>query len=554
MKKNNKKWYYLICFFLLFLIFILHGENVWGEIIVEYMPYAYGTQQAQGSFAGYLTIFPIIIAKIYCYLFKNSFISWPLFANMISFLYTYLCIVTILKICEIKNLKTKTLVILMPLYILLIHPSVSSFINITHLGYLPIVLYIILSINDDDFSESLLKIPYYVFIPMMISVLSKPSLTFIPFILIILFTKIYKSFPRLIILLISIFVSAYQTLLYKSAATSLSISSLKGVVFYVISLFQSLGASIIFAMKFYITSWNQNQIIIFIIASVLIGVIIVSFCFYLLYKNKKFFDFFKRFLILASIGFIAVFPFTTIDYGSSITDILKINLTNVFSKYKLQYQLTACFIVFSILVVILNQLKNKKIKLALCLILMIGLSNGVFTSLYASHWPSVNSLKNIAYEIDKPFLYAPYAEWDYNWNNSATGWFWGNKVISKYKSINLENEIFFKNKNENLDEEVQEKIKDGKIYLFLIDNQINLKSETNYLEFFKYSNRMEDAILITDYKEIIIPFTQASYNNIRYAYIDFNEKVFNSLMSEKFNLKLKNQIESKYLNVVLVSM
>lgn len=557
MKKN---FYYIVNILIIIVIFSLHGANIWGEIILEYIPHAFGNNLSNNSFAGYLTIFPILITKIYYFIFNGKILSWPAFANIIACTIALLSTSIIIKVAKDKKIKNLTLfIMLLPIYILLVHPSVSNFINITHIGYLPIMFYILIHIFDDDFYEQIKNIPWLIFIPLIISLLSKPTLTFIPIFLILIFTRLYKSPAKFLCLFGSCLFSTYQSLLYKQAASNFVLNSFNGFVKFILSLFQSLGGTLIFNFNFYKVLWTQNQYIFYSIISISLGAIIFSLIVLSLKKNREMKDFIKRFIIIGSIGFISLFPFAALNFELSLKEVINLNITSVFSKYKLQYQLTACFIIMAIVIILINKLfskkENNKVLKFLNMIIVILCVNGLLTSIYASHWPNVNSIKGINYNYSDIYLYAPYAEWDLNWNSEANGWAWKDpaKIVKKYLATKIENNTYFDKFNLDIDKKVLKNIKNGKIYLNVIDKNINIQGETNYINGLLIENTKEKGTLIIDNKEYAIDFSIASYNKIRYAVIDYDYKIFMGIYSDNFKLKINNKsINNKYVNEILI--
>ncbi|WP_459479429.1 hypothetical protein [Clostridium saccharoperbutylacetonicum] len=183
-------------------IFIGHGQNIYAEVVAEFMKYSLG-EKLSGSFAGYITIFPIGMAYCYYYLFKWTNISWFEFSAFISYIYSLSCAFLLVKVLKSKLSNIQIIIIMISMFALLSYPSVSALINITHFGYIPVIAYIIACIFNDDFMNEIGNMPKVLFIPLLISVFSKPSFSCIIFTMALLGTRIYKKPITFLVLLFS---------------------------------------------------------------------------------------------------------------------------------------------------------------------------------------------------------------------------------------------------------------------------------------------------------------------------------------------------------------
>lgn len=520
MRKNK---FLLINLFLLSLLFIHHNQNIWAEIIFEYYPYALGGS-ITGSLAGYYTFFPEICTKIYYYLKLGNILYWPLFASIVSILFIILVFISIYKVVKNKynddDISTKySMLFIMPLYIIFLHPSTISFINITHIGFLPFVLFVVLNVFNDDFENDINKVPMITFVPLIISCISKPSLTFLPFLLIILCTNLYKDKKRFCLLLFVTIFSIIQTVLYKQASSSLIIGNLSFIYKFVLTITESIGGNLLFLLVGF-SRIVGNNILMYI--SIIIGITMILITIYKVFKNntstlKKI----TRLMIIALTIVVYLLPYSMLDYSKDLYNVFENNLNIIFYKYKLQYQLTSCFVVCAFLIKYLNiNFKHKEyFKISILLVFLLFSS---FSFYCAGNLSSLKTLDGVSYTNGNKFIYPPYSEWSYDvdvYDISGSIWYYGGTPKYKYNSVEKNKSYKYINKNENTD---LSKASGQYIFLSVIDDNFKIINSMDFISMLKRNDTEKQMIITFSNKCYKVKLTKASENGIRYGYLLFD--------------------------------
>lgn len=535
-------------------IYLIQGSNIWAETVAEYQKYAEGAS-IEGSFAGYLTIFPILMGYAYYYLLSWTPISWYTFCTVISCIYAVLSVVSILIVCKRKNIsKVDTSCILLALLALVAHPSVSSLINITHLGYIPVVLYIVLSVFDGTITDGMDKLPTIALLPLLVAVISKPSFFCLAFLLVSIGTKTYKRPIILVSLLGSSILSAVQLLMFGGDNIGFKLGNLKGIVKFAISFVEATGASIYFPVRYYIEGAVSAGTILI---SLVLGIFVVGSLLWFLWKEKNDFKAWVRTVIIFSIIAACVMPYLTMDYtqGWQIVQQQVFNLS--FWKHKLQYQLTSSIVMIAIFVQIIRvhiiqKQADEVIKQGVSICVVLALLNGVCCGLYSSHWQTVSVVKGkgVSYTNTQNFKYAPNPDWDWSWSEDMGGWTKG----SQYYGYTKRPENIggaFRDKNAEMLPEVN--AENAKIYLMLSDPTMINKSAVDYWEFFYRSDR---AYSYT-FGEYTIEFSEATNNAVRYAVVPYTRELAEFLYSQNYTITKTNDanytpLDATYLNFCIV--
>ncbi len=539
MKKNK---FIFINLFLLLLLFIHHNCNIWAEIIFEYYPYALGGN-INGSLAGYYTIFPEMCTKIYYYLKLGNIIHWPLFASIVSIMFILLVFISIYVVVKNKydddNISTKySMLFVIPLYLLFLHPSTISFINITHIGFLPFILYIILNIFNDDFENDINKVPMITFIPLIISCISKPSLTFIPFFLIILFTNIKKDKKRFCLLSFVTVFSVIQTLLYKQAGSSLIIENASFIYKFILTITESIGGNVLFLLLGFSNKVSNN---ILMCLSIIIGIIIIAMTLYNIYRNntntiKKI----TRIMIIALIIVVYLLPYCMLDYSKDLYNVLNNNISVIFYKYKLQYQLTSCFVIYALLIKYAS-FNFKRKNFLLIPIILVTLLFSSFSFYCAGNLSSLKVIDGISYTNGHKFIYPPYSEWSYDieaYDISSSIWYYGGAPKYKYNSVEKNKSYRYINKNEEID---LSKASGQYIFLSVIDDDIRIINSMDFISMLKRNDTEKQMIITISNKCYEVVLTKASENGIRYGYLPL-ENNLDDLFSDRYTATIDNSV------------
>ena len=543
-----------IWIFAIVLIYLLQGTNIWAETVAEYQKYAEGASIEQ-SFAGYLTLFPILMGYAYHYLLSWSPISWYTFCTIISCIYTILSVVSILIICKRKNIsKVDTSCILLALLALIAHPSVSSLINITHLGYIPVVLYIVLSAFDGTLTDGMGKLPNIALLPLLLAVISKPSFFCLAFLLVVVGTKTYKRPIILVSLLGSSILSAVQLLMFGGDNIGFKLGNLKGIVKFAISFVEAAGASIYFPVRYYIDGAVSTGTIFI---SLVLGVFIVGSLLWFLWKDKNDIKAWIRIIIIFSIIAACVMPYLTIDYTQGWQIVQQQVFSLSFWKHKLQYQLTSSMVMIAIFVQIIRihtvqKQSDEVVKQGISICVVLALINGVFCGLYSGHWQTVYAIEGegISYTNDQNFKYAPNPDWDWSWSENMGGWTKGNQYYGYIKKPESSGGAF-RDKNSEMLPELNEE--NAKIYLMLSDPTMANKSPTDYWEFFYRPDREYSYT----FGEYTIEFSEATNNAVRYAVVPYTRELAEFLYSQIYTITKTNDqnytpLDATYLNFCIV--
>lgn len=539
------------------IIFIIQGYNVWAEIVFEYLPYA-TSDFKMSSLAGYITLFPYIVAKTYFYLPIHCFISWALFSAIVSYLFVLLCMYALVAVMK-KYDKKIQLLFFIPVFSMLAHPSVSCLINITHMGYLPVIAYIICNIFEKDFEVKIIEIPYICFIPLVISIISKPSLSFLPLFFVLIFTKLYKNKPKFIIILISVALSAYQTILFGGAGSRFLVKGILDIFKFALVFIQNVGSIFIFPAIYYIDEWNDKKALLLIVLSIIIGILILLLVAYYIFKNNKInkkynlFRIITRIMIAYSFLLICVFPYCAVDCTSKLFYVLKDGIISSFSKIKLQYQLISTIIGLSFFVYLINNIKIKKIKKYITIIIIVVYCNGLLAALYAGRQIGSNIITTdeFKYNQEMPFLNPPYAEWNYALYLSTNGWPNGIDIYKFYnKPVSLGN--VFNNINSRFVESIPKQYNSALIYLVYSDNTIKLNSETCWPDYLFKNNKRKKLNLTIDDKNYLIEFSKSSIYSTRYAILEYSYDLAYKIYNNEFEIYDNNKkVNNDNINIIV---
>lgn len=544
----------VIWVFVVILIFSLQGTNIWAETVAEYQKYAEGAL-IEESFAGYLTIFPILMGYVYHYLLSWSSISWYIFCTAISCMYTILSVVSILIICKRKNIcKVDASCILLALVALIAHPSVSSLINITHLGYIPVVLYIVLSVFDGTLTDGMNKLPNIAILPLLLAVISKPSFFCLVFMLVAVGTKTYKRPFVFASLVGSSILSAIQLLMFGGENIAFRLGNLKGIVKFAISFVEATGASIYFPIRYYIEGVVSIGTII---VSLLLGIFVVGSLLCFLWKEKNNIKAWIKTVVIFSIIAACIMPYLTLDYTQSWQNVQQQVFNLSFGKYKLQYQLTSSITMIAIFVQIIRvytaqKYADKAVKQGLSICMVLALLNGVCCGLYSGHWQTVSVIEGegISYTNKDNFKYAPNPDWDWSWSEDMGGWTKGSQYYGYRKKPETLGGVFREKNTETLPEIVD---KNAKIYLMLSDPNMVGRNATNYWDLF---NRPDSESSYT-FGEYTVIFSEATDSAVRYAVVPYTREMAELLFKSEY-LVMKNNddnalpLEAEYLNFCIV--
>lgn len=533
-------------------IYLFQGVNPWAEIVAEYMPYANGASLQQ-SFAGYITIFPIFIATVWNKLIQHTGISYVVFTCFVSYLYALLCVLATYKVLKKRN--RNNFLFLLPLFSVLVHPSVQSLINITHLGYLPLIIHIVCCAEEDNIVNDISDIPKIVYIPLAVAVISKPSLSFLVLLCVLITTKLYKNILGTIVVIITIIISGCQTFLYSDASSSLNLSGIFDILKAGLTFIQSIGASILFDFIGYIEHFNNSSFLMFV--SFLCGGFVILVLALHVIRERTYNAIISTIILLVTLGF-ANLPYMMIDYSMDTNAVLLSNMTSCFWKYKLQYQMTSGTIELMIFAWCIDYLRHAIIKnydhnveYGIQFIFIILAINGVLTGLYHGTNINVQGLNSelISYDNDSHYIYAPYPDWDYSWSQSSYGgWVKGNMSV-KYLDKPLEEGGGFRNYNNDWK---QDNIEDtgAKIYLMLSEKSVDESCVPCWLNLF-YERNQEQVIRIGNNLDVI--FSEIGENGIRYAVIPYTQDNMEMLGQDDIVISYGDMtIESDRLNCMIV--
>lgn len=545
----NQKGIYILAVIGVTIIYLLNGKDIWAEIVAEYMRYAQG-KELTSSLAGYLTLFPIVVGYIYHFFVSWTSISWFGFSAFIAWIYTVLCVIAIVRVLNKRISNLNICVILISLFAFLGHPSVSSLINITHLGYIPILLYIIVSIFDRKHIDGIANAPVITFIPLIVSMLSKPSFSGFALVLVLLLTKTYKKPLTWIVLAASSCLSIYQLLLYSHGSVSLKLAGITSLVKFALIFVQSIGESVVFAGTYYFEGQLSKSLILL---SYVIGFLVLYGIGWMFWKNRNYRSAIGTVILMGIIG-ATVMPYLLLDYSKSLSTLMKEDGELAFGKHKLQYQLTSSVINITILLYVFSCL-CKMFKFSsmlqkgvsfLCLLLAL---NGMFMGIYSGQWQTVNEIttEGAIYKDSDSYIYPPLPDWDWNWSDSTTGWVKG-KQYAKYlkKPQNVGDE--FQNKNLELP---PLEVRNGRIFIMYSDPVIGVKSPTYYWETFTRPDNSY-SFSIGDLK---VKLSRATPNGIRYGVLDYSPELAELLYSDNYIIKQEGNedgISAEHLNFIIV--
>lgn len=534
------------------IIYMNEGRNAWAEIVAEYMSYAAGASLT-GSFAGYITLFPIIIVKLWYYVFKYFGIPYIQYTCFVAWVFASLCISCIMKILlnEAKNIRY-ILFIMMPIFALIFHPSVASLINITHLGYLPMILYILVCAGQEDFRDKMAKVPKMVLGLMVVSAMSKPSLIFILLAVVLVLTKLYKNKLAFLITLLVIIIVFIQSVLYSTAAGGLKLYSIAGMGRFVITFIQSVGGSTLFSFVNYkekISLWHQ--IVSFMVGCFILSTIVLKFF------RKRTINNLISCITLGIMLAVANIPFLMIDYENGLCKAMNANLVLCLSKYKMQYQLTSSVVCTAMLIYCIEYFETfifHKTKWVLSywiqvrsVVLLILLFNGLMCGIYHGNDITVKGIQLDSYDrINSVYMYSPYPDWDYSYSDSAMGgWIKGNRITKYLNKPEMLGSKFL-NKNTEWDNVQIENESQAHIYLMLSD-EYNKKVPCWFSMF------INDKKSVVIDEKIEVVFSDVSENGIRYAVIPYTKNNVELLKRDDFNISVENTvISSDRLNCIIV--
>lgn len=531
-------------------LFLINGTDLWAEIVAEYLHYAEG-KGLTGSLAGYLTIFPIGVGYFYHYVLEGSFITWFGFSAFVTWAYTYLCVYAIIKVLKRKVKDGMIATVLIVFFALLAHPSVSSLINITHLGYIPILLYIVVCIFDGTHLEEISTIPKITFIPLILSMMSKPSFSGFALILVLLFTKTYKKPITWIVLAGSAGLSLYQLMLYSHGAVTLKINAVTDFIKFIFIFIESVGGSILFAVTYYFEGEISR---IVLVISFAIGLFVIYGILLMLWNDRTY----KGLVGAALLGAVTatcVLPYILLDYSLPLSTLMQESGKTFLGKHKLQYQLTSAVVLVTLLLSILNYLFEKyktsyTIRHGMAYLCALLAVNGMLSGIYSGQWQTVKEIKSdsIVYNNSANFIYPPLPDWDWSWSDSTTGWTKGNRYAKYLNKPNVLGEAF-QNKNA---EPMPQELQGAKIFLMYSDPFVGELSPTNYWELFKTGNT-EGKFRIGD---LLVNLDRATYNGIRYGVIDYSPKLAQRLFNETDKIKQEGkdeEVEANHLNFIITS-
>lgn len=534
------------------IVYIDEGRNAWAEIVAEYMSYANGASLT-GSFAGYITLFPIIIVKLWYYVFKYFGIPYIQWTCFVAWIFASLCISCIIKILlnEAKNIR-HILFLMIAIFALMAHPSVASLINITHFGYLPMILYTLVCAGCPDFRDKMAKVPKMVLVLMVISAMSKPSLIFILLAVVLVLTKLYKNKLAFLITLLVVIIVFIQSVLYSTAAGGLKLHSIVGVIRFAITFIQSVGGSTLFSFINYkeeISLWHQ-------IVSLMIGCFVLFTIVLKFFRKRNINNLISCFTLGIMLA-VANIPYLMIDYENGLYQAMNANLALCLSKYKMQYQLTSSVVCTAMLIYCIEcfetYIYDKAKRDLSCFVqvrsgvLLILLLNGLMCGIYHGNDITVKGIQLSSYDkIDSVYMYSPYPDWDYSYSNSAVGgWIKGNR-ITKYLNKPEGLGSIFLNKNPEWDNVQAENKNQAYIYLMLSD---------------EYDKKVPCwlSMLVNDRKSVVIDgkievlFSEVSENGIRYAVIPYTKDNVELLKRDDFVISVENTvISSDRLNCIII--
>ena len=541
----------IIISIIIIIIFSFNRYNVWGEIVAEYLPYATSNVKLN-SFAGYITLFPYIISKVYYYTnISNLNMSWVLFANIIANIYLILCTITIIKILKEKVEKKYILLLMIPVIALYIHPSVTCLINITHLGFIPIIIYIISCLMNKKEKE-LKNVPTLCYVCLVPAMISKPSMMFIPLTLSLLLTDLRKSKKNLIYIASCIVFTVLQSILYKTASSSLIIGGAINLYKTIIVFLQNIGLNFVFCTVFYKNniSYNQTLSILSIIIGVVFVILLIAF---IIKKAKTKKQIIVNLMIIGSIVLAVILPYSMIDYTGPLKSILSNSYMLSMYKYKLQYQLTSVFILTTMLIFIISDIKRKKAKIFITFIFFMLFSNMILSSISTRRYlSSVLIGKNEIINLNNsPYLYAPYGEWNYDLISSSTGWSHGATVYKFYDKENINGGNFI-NKNEDFDNNLPTNYNEAITYIVVSDKN-NLDSETNWIKSF-FNKRKNNKIIIKGKNfEKEYKLSKQSIYGTSYAIIKYNKELVEKIYDEDTAILINEKnISKEKINVIVV--
>ena len=253
LKQKKNFLFFIFVVTCLFIFFVWNSKIAWAEVIAEFMPYVNANNITQ-SFAGYITVFPIAMASFYGHIIKQFGIGYVNFMNFVSFVYTIMCFFAIAEALKNERFLIK-LISIVVIFSSILHPSVYAIINITHLGYLPIVLYILSCLKKDNIKECLLEMPYFLFVPLVIALISKPSLAFLLFIIVL--PVLYKNKAKFFILVFICLITVLQIYLFKNGNNRFVISNFKAIIKFSFCFVHSIGCCVLFSIYNYRSSYNS---------------------------------------------------------------------------------------------------------------------------------------------------------------------------------------------------------------------------------------------------------------------------------------------------------
>ncbi|NFB90226.1 hypothetical protein EXN19_06475 [Clostridium butyricum] len=549
--KIDDKGLYLFTFIAVTVVFLKIGQNIWAETVAEFMKYSLGEKLTE-SFGGYITIFTILSGYIY-YLFVSwTNISWFEFSSFISYIYTLICLMLVVKVLSKKLNKRSIVIIIISILAVLAHPSSSALINITHIGYIPVILYIMTCVfKNDNWISDIANMPKLLFVPLIISMFSKPSFSCVIFLVILIFTKVYKKPITFIVLLASTVISLLQMILYSNGEVSLRIDGIKSLFKFIYIFIQAIGNSLLFLFTYYIDGEISKTILI---VSIIIGICVVTYILYITMRKIEYKSF-VLLLLLGSMIITSVMPYVMLDCSIPLESLAQESAKLCFGKYKLQYQITSVTIIISMIMFFINysidkyKIKNVSVGNGIIFLMILLSINGLFCGLYSGSWQTVNEIedKNLKYNSEEVFMYPPLPDWDWSWSDNAIGGWIKGQSYSKYNN----KPDTFGGEFRNLNHDQIPQIDKGKIFIMLSDPNINKMSPKDYLNIFKEEYR-ESNFFIDDLK---IHLSKPTDNGIRYGVIDYSSDIANKLFNDNFDVIdefNKVKLKSSNVNFIIV--
>jgi hypothetical protein len=547
--KLKKFGIYIFAIVCVSVLFLLNGTDMWAEVIVEYKHYAQGGGWAQ-SFGGYLTLFPIFIARVYYLLSLKSVIQWTDFSALMGYLYSLLCIIAIVNVTKHKLSSGKICIILIAALAMLANPTVSSLINITHLGFVPAVLHITICLFRKE-PDEIGKIHRIVLIPLVLAAISKPSFFCLPFFLVLFLTRMYKRPLTWLAFAFSAVMSGYNLFAFSGilmgGTVAFNISGVIPFLKFIALVVQSIGSSVIFAVTYFFIDRPPESIIVL---SYAVGVFIVGTILLKLIRERSL----KSLTATAIIGSTCaatVFPYIQVNYDAAFETLSHHVAVQSFWIYKLQYQLSSTIIMTAVflfcLEIVLSWSKAPTaVRVGATMLCVLFAVNGLLSGVYSGQWQNLKEVKGINYNSETVYAYPPLPDFSNSDSLYSSIWASGERY-SKYLYMPDAVGGNFREKNP---EAMPAGIEDGNILIMYSDPFAGKKSPTRYWDFIDDINAKQFTI-----GDFPLELSRATYNAMRYAYVKYTPELAQMLYDENYTIKefgdIEEEINAPNLNFII---